>query len=244
MLARMVDITSPNVEATPRPRAWVLFDPRGAFQSVKARPTWLASFLVVIMFALVPPIAFLSNVDEHAYIERKLRKSGRFNEVPKDRQAQVIELGAKGLKIAGPPGAVVKRALWILVVTVFAFGLLRGKKPDQKFAPILAAVTVGAAPLVIKDLLEAGAFVVLNPLEIDEQNAVLSNPAAWLGIDSQTKAVGALLRGADFFELWACALIGMGANIVASTRSVVPYFASFGLHAASTALAAVSAGFA
>src|SRR5688572_8150048 len=159
----MVDLRAPTADVTPRARALVLLDPRGAFAAVNARPLWGLALVVMLAFSVAPPVAFLTRVDETAFAERKLRRSGALEKVPKEQHAQIIDVTAKATKFIGPPGAIVKRAGWILLVAAIAFGLLRSKKPEQKFAPIFAAMIVGAAPLAVKDLFEAGAFLVQDP---------------------------------------------------------------------------------
>jgi len=239
----MTEIGAPRPEVTPRPRVLVLLDPRGAFASVRARPLWALALTIVFAFAVVPPIVFLARTDAVVVVERALKKSGATEKIPKEQLAQTIQIGAKTLAVALPGGAVAKRALWCWFIGLLAWALLRSARPDQKIGPVMGAIAVGAAPLVVKDLLEAGAFWLQDPLLLDEQNAVLSNPAAWFAIDSQTEVSGALLKGLDFFDLWSCALMAMGANIVAGTRSWLPYFASFGAQILATVLGVIGAYF-
>jgi hypothetical protein len=225
---------------TPRARVWVLIDPRRAFAAVLARPLAGLAVAVVLAFALVPPTVFLARVDAAAVVERELKKSGRLDQVPADQQEQIRTMGATAMKVALPLGAVVKRVGFIMLATGLIFLLMRGARPELRFSLVLAAVALGCAPLVVHDLLVALTFLVKDPTAVgDAQNVVLSNPAAWFGLDTGRSLLGALLRGFDFFELWACALIALGVNVVASTKSTVPWLASYGLHFAGVVLSLI-----
>lgn len=228
------------VEVTPRSRALVLFDPRGAFAAVRARPLAALVLGVMLGLALAPPLAFIARVDTAKVLERELKKSGRLEQVPPEQLEQVRSMGAAAMKVALPVGALGKRAGWIFLVTSLVFLLLRGARPELRFSTTLAAVALGCAPLALHDLATALTFLVRDPMAIaDAQNAVLSNPAAWLAQDTGRSVLGALLRGLDFFELWSCALIAIGVNVVAGGRSVIPWAASYGLHVAAVAFSTI-----
>jgi hypothetical protein len=133
--------------------------------------------------------------------------------------------------------------MWMGLLAGLCFAVLKGSREDLKIETLLGAVALAMLPLTVHDLLVAATFLAKDPNTLDAQNAVLSNPAAWLGLDSAHSVAGAALKGVDFFELWACALVGIGANTVAGTRSSLPYAVSFGGHALSIAMATAGAAF-
>jgi hypothetical protein len=230
---------SRTAAAAPRPRVLVFLDPRGAFTAVAARPLWGLGVVVMLAFALLPPIVFVSRVDTHAIVKRELTKSGELERIPEAQRATAIDVAGKAMFVALPGGAVFKRSLWMTLLTLICLGLLKGTRPELKMSPVAGAVAVAMAPLAVQDVLVAITFLVKDPMQLDATNAVLSNPAAWLGYDASHSVAGALLRGLDFFELWACWLVGVGVNIAANTRSSVPYAVAFGGHVVATVISAI-----
>lgn len=221
------------------PRALVLLNPRGAFTAVAARPLWGLGVVVMLAFAVVPPLVFVSQVDTNALVKRELMKSGELEKIPEAQRETVIDVGGKGMLFALPGGAMAKRSIWMTILTLVCLGLLKGSRPELKMSPVAGAVAVAMAPLALHDVLVAITFLVKDPMQVDATNAVLSNPAAWLGYDAGHSVPGALLRGLDFFELWSCWLVGLGVNVVANSKSSLPYAVAFGGHALTTIMGAI-----
>lgn len=224
----------------PRPRALVLIDPRGAFAAIALRPLWGIGVALMLAFAVLPAAVFVARVDTHAIVKRELTKSGELEKIPEAQRETVIDVGGKGMKAALPGGAIAKRSIWMTLLTLICLALLKGTRPELRMSPVAGAVAYAMAPLAVHDVLEAITFIVKDPMQLDATNSVLSNPAAWLGFDASHSVAGALLRGLDFFELWMCWLVGVGVNVVANTRSMIPYAVAFGGHALVTVMSAVS----
>ena len=232
-----VDVSSTSL---PRPRVLVLLEPRRAFLAVRAKPMAALVLGVMLALSLAPPLAFVARVDTAKLLERELKKSGKLEQVPPEQLEQMRAVGGAFMTVALPLGAVGKRAAWIFVVTGLAFLLLRGARPELRFSTTLGAVALGCAPSALHDVAAALTFLVKDPMTLaDAQNAVLSNPAAWLSLDTGRSVAGALLHGLDFFTLWTCGLIAVGVNVVAGARSVIPWAVTYGLHATFVGVSAI-----
>jgi hypothetical protein len=225
----------------PRARALVLLDPRGAFASVALRPLWGAALLFMVATAILPPITYVAKGDVAAVVEREMKRSGKTDSLPEEQRANAVQMAAKVMKVALPIGASVKRGMWIVLLAGLAFALMRGSKPELRLEPIIGAVALAMAPLAVHDVLNVITFATKDVMTIDAQNAVLSNPAAWFGIDTAHNAAGVALKGLDFFDLWSCFLVGLGVNQVAGTRSSIPYALAFGLDAVGVGVAVLGA---
>jgi hypothetical protein len=223
------------------PRALVLLDPRGAFASVRARPLTGLVLACMLGLALAPPLAFLATNDVAAVVQRELKKSGRIDQLTAEQRETAESAGAQAVKVMLPVGAVGKRALWIGVLAALCFALLRGARPELRFSPVLAALALSTGPLALQDLLAAATFLFKDTASMDLQNVVLSNPAAWFKMETGHSPLAAVLRGLDFFELWACTLAGFGAALVAGARSKMGYVVAFGLHALVVVVGAIAA---
>jgi hypothetical protein len=235
----MTSTISRTAAVAPRPRLLVLLDPRGAFTAVALRPLWGLGVIFMLAFALLPPLVFVARTDAEAIVKRELQASGRMEQLTAEQREQAIALGSKGTKILLPIGAAAKRSIWMTILTLVCLAVLKGSRPDLKMSPVAGAVAVAMAPLAVHDVCVAATFLFKDPMQLDATNAVLSNPAAWLGYDAGHSVAGALLRGLDFFELWSAWLVGLGVNVVANSRSSLPYVVAFGGHALATIMGAI-----
>lgn len=233
------------VEAGPveRPRSpWlVLFSPGGAFAAVRERPRPWLTLLVVCALAVVPGLVFVSVVDMQDFLLAQLDQRGAREQLSESSLHAIRERVAPAMTFGLPLLAALKRALTLLVVASLGFLLLRGINKALSFRACLAAVALAVAPLILQDAIRALLFAVRDIGTLDVRNPVLSNPAAWLGLSPKENPLGALLRGLDLFELWTAWLGAVGLNLVAGTRSALPYAVTFGGQALVTLAAVIGA---
>jgi hypothetical protein len=215
-----------------------------------ARPLGLVALIVVCLWALLPPISFLAAAERsgglEAVIVDEMKKSGAWEKIrvlPAAERERVMRMTMPVMTIGVPVGAASKRAGWILFVAVACFFVVRGTSPRQLgLGDIVGAVAVGAAPLMVHDLLSAITYVAFELRAIDPQNPVASNAAALVMTGSASRSpLAMLLRGVDVFELWACWLMALGVTQVAQTRSTAPFLITFGAHVVMTVVAIIGA---
>ena len=159
-----------------------------------------------------------------------------------DARAEVVKKTTPIMAVGVPLGAASKRSGWILFVGVACFFAVRGTS-QRKLAlgDVVGAVAVGAAPLMVHDLLSAISYVVFDLRAIDPQNPIASNLASVFMTGNASRSGPAmLLRGLDLFELWTCWLMALGVSRVAQTRSSAPALITFGTHALLTLVAALT----
>lgn len=228
----------------------VFFDPEGAFAAAAARPRAVLAMFFVCAFALLPPIAFIVKAGEvgglRTVLVDEMKKSGTWDKLkamPAEQREAVVDAAAPAMAVALPVGATAKRAGWVLFVAMTCFFLLRhtSSRPIT-VGDVVGVVAVGAAPLLVHDVLTAASLLVWDLRAIDPQNAVMSNPAALFFDGREARgSLALLLRGVDIFELQACWLMGFGVVRLTHTRSLSPWIVTFGGHAALTVFAAVTA---
>ena len=233
-------------EQKPRARVLVFVDVDAAFAAAIARPLVIASLLVAGLFAVLPPAAFLVSAARGDGVESVLRdelaKSGRFDKIPADKREEVMSAMVVGTAVALPAGAVAKRWIGLLLCAGVVVAFLRGARPQLTLSKAVAVAVVGAAPLYLHDVIAALAYAYFDLHSIDPQNAVASNPSAWLFSGKETRApLAVFLRGFDFFELWACAWIAAGLTRAAGGRTQVPVVVVFGFHFLGMLMATASA---
>lgn len=233
------------VELSSRDRAcspWlVLFQPTAAFRSVRERPRPWVTLLSLAVVAALPSIAFVIVGDMEAFLLGELKASGRLEEMPPSALAFVKDTLAPAMKVGVPAFTGLARLGSILVVATLAFALLRGLAKELSFKACLAAAALGAAPLVLHDVLSAGLVFTRDLSRLDVRNPVLSNPAAWFGLHVEKDPLGALLHGLDLFKLWAAWLSAYGINVVAGRTSILPYVLTYGGQVLATITAVIGA---
>lgn len=219
----------------PRRRVLVLFDADAAFAAAIARPMVVVSLVVAGLFAVLPPAAFLYSAQRGSGIDAVLRdelsKSGRLDKISADQREQLLPKRVRATTVALPLLAIAKRGFGLLLVAAVCFLFLQGTRPQLTLARAVAVVVVGAAPLYVHDVIAASTYLVFDLHSIDPKNPVASNPSAWWFSGPDTRAPLAIfLRGLDFFELWACALMAMGLMAAAGGRTRLPLVVVFGTH--------------
>lgn len=230
----------------PRARIFALVDLDGAVVAAGRRPLWVASLLVAMVFALLPPVAFLAAASRgqgvSAVVLDELHKSGKLKDLTAEQRHNVEAAVVPIMTAALPIGAVVKRLGFLLVCAGLVFAVLKGTRKELRLTAVVAAAVVGAAPWYVHDVISAVTFSVVDLAGIDPQNPVASNPAAWFfsGKESRT-ALAVLLRGVDFFDVWGCAWLSLALTRAVGGRSNVPVVVVVGLHVAGVGQGLVSA---
>lgn len=198
-----------------------LLNPWRAFDAVKAHPRTILRILLVTVLATVPAVAFVARVDLDRFAERTLSARGALEKIPEAERPATLERTRKALGVAVPGGAAAKRAGFIFVVGLLAFALLKGASPDLRLGPCLAVIAVGSAPLLLSDLARLLLILWHDPLWIDFENPVASNPASWFQVEA--KLPRALLQALDLFRLWTVWLSALGLAIVSGRKGWLPW---------------------
>ncbi len=228
---------------TEAPRPWfhVLFAPRGAFSQRKQSPRGVWFLLAMSLLAVAPAAVFVTRVDMQQVVVKELKRSGQYEKIPAAQRDQAIAIGVKITKVGAPLAAAVQRAMWIMAVTLIAFALFRAASADLKLSQCLAAAALGAFPLALKDAALTALFTLGDPQAFDPDNPLLSNPAAWLGMDTRTSVVAALLASVDLFTIWTVVVTGIGLNVVRGKRGPGGVLVPAGVAVAFAALAMMKA---
>lgn len=209
----------------PLPRLLVLVTPERSFATVRRRPLALALVMLSAALAALPGVAFVARTDLSAFLARQMKAAGQDPEaLPQEARAALAEKAPAFLQVVIPLGGAAKRTGFVLVISVLGFALLRGSSPHLRFREALAAVALATLPLWLADGLTAALFFTKNPMLLDVDNPLMSNPAAWLGRSPKHDALGAALRRVDLFQLWSLVLIATGLREVArAPRAGAPW---------------------
>jgi hypothetical protein len=199
----------------------VFFSPKATFESIAARPTWLAPLVLLCLVQLVLTAAFTQRVGWRGFMQKKLESNSRVQEMTPEQQENLLDRQAKiapyfgyAIAVVGPfGGAVVVAAIYLAV-----FNLLCGS--NIKFTTSLGIVAYAWMPGVVAFLLGILIVFLKDPSTVDLQHLIASNPGAFVSDDSP-KWLTTLLSSLDIFSIWTLFLLAAGYS--ATTPKKISY---------------------
>ncbi len=212
--------------ATPEPISAVeavagtFLSPGATFKRLVERHwTFVVIPLVLIMiFNVVSVVLMRNRVDMKQLVRDQIRQS-RFADQLSDAQ---IEEAAE--REASRPAAVtaVFACLFLVVTVLFLAALfwlvLLAFGFDINFKRSLLAVGFAMLPMVVGAVLFVVILFIKDPNSIDIQNAVATNPAAFLDREATAKPLYVLLQSLDLFKAWMIFLLSVGLAAAARCR--------------------------
>lgn len=213
----------------PAPLWMVWFSPRGAFASLQQKPRALLLVLLLLAASVAPAVAFVAKADVAAAMEKQMKRSGAWDDLPADNREEVVQKIGDAMVYLGPGGAFLKRALYLFGIGLLAFLLLRATNEDLRFSVVIAAVALGMTPVLLQDLLETLVFLARDPTTLNLDSPLRSHVGAFAP-DDWPKKLNVLLAGIDLFALWVAGLVGLGLKVVSHSKSALPYAIPFGVH--------------
>ncbi|MGO9603221.1 MAG: YIP1 family protein [Candidatus Binataceae bacterium] len=211
----MASATLPSAETPERGNSLgrifgVLFDPKGTFQSIVRRPTWLAPILVLTVISLGMNSMLAIRVDWRAYLENQLERTGRLDRIPKEQRQQTLTAAAIAQKYTmyfrGATGDIVL-ALFASAIYLGLFNLLVGA--ELKFKTVLSIVSYTMMPTALKEILGIVILFFKVPGTVNPINFIASSVGAFLSNDSPTwlLTLGVTI---DVFAYWTMILAVIG----------------------------------
>ena len=190
--------------------AGVFFSPGKTFKDIAKRPRWF----VPVILGMIVTTAFLYLFSQHVgwelFMRQQMEQNAQFQNMDGAARAQAEAVQARiipyitwGSGIIGPIFA----ALLIAGVLAFLANVVMGA--GIGFKNVLAAVTYGTLPNLVKSILAILVMFLKPPDEFDLQNPLMVNAAAFIPSDAAVwmKTLGASL---DLFTFWCIFLIAIG----------------------------------
>lgn len=204
-------------EATPPPPmseggrlVGVFFSPGETFKDIAARPRWWVPVLIGMIATTAFLYLFGQRVGWEQFMRQQMAQSGQLQSMDAAQRAQVEAVQARIIPIitwgAGLVGPIFA-AVVIAGVLSFLSNVVMGA--GIAFKNVVAAVTYGTLPNLVKSVLSLVVMYLKPPEEFDLQNPLMVNAAAFLPSDAALwmKTLGASF---DLFTFWCIALIAIG----------------------------------
>lgn len=199
----------------------VIISPAETFRRLAERPWWLAFVPLVIMAVLSVASSwiFMSRVDMKQFVRDQIRQSGFASQMSESQIDEAAEKAAARPKWIQPAiGGVAMFVLALVLAAIFwlvllAFGETLG------FGKSFQATSWAFTPMILLSVVFLVLMFIKNPNDMDIQNPIFTNPAAFLDRDSIAKPLYALLQALDVFKIWVVALLGIGLAAAAKCKA-------------------------
>jgi len=192
----------------------VLFSPKETFADIARKPSWIGALVLLTLIGLAVNITLAQRVSwkkvAREQIERVPFAARQFENIPPEQREQALDRQAVIAKVQ----RYIRGAIGSLFFVFFfglvywgAFNLIGGL--GTKFLASVGIVAHAAIPLAMRNLIGIPIVLFKDPSQIDPENFVASNVAAFLPSDAPfwQIAVGA---GFDLFIFWMYVLLIIG----------------------------------
>jgi len=184
----------------------IFFEPRKVFESLKAKPTWLAPFVIVALLGIgfyYYTYPFIMNQQ----VER-IEKNER---IPEDQKQMIIErMTAKEhpplwqLSLA-PLGTLISLAV-VAAILFFVFNVLLGG--DSTYRRVFSVYSYSTLIAVPAMMVKFPLIMIKKDLNIQTSLALL------LSADEKGGFLYSLLSSLDIFTIWQVVLVSMGMAVM------------------------------
>ncbi|HEY7826340.1 MAG TPA: Yip1 family protein [Candidatus Acidoferrales bacterium] len=190
--------------------AGVFFSPEQTFDSIVRRPSWVLPVILLCLVSCGVTASFGSRVGWRTFMQKQLESNSRVQQLPPDKQEQVIDQQTKLAPAIGYIFGTVGTFIFVLIAAGVLFGVFNyftGTK--LSFGATVGIVAHSWLPYVIAGLLGILVIFLKDPSTADLRNLIASNPGAFLSEDSP-KWLVSLLTSLDIFTFWVLVLQGIG----------------------------------
>jgi hypothetical protein len=188
----------------------VFFSPQSTFEDVARRPSWVLPVLLMTALGLVMAVVMNQKIDWRDVASKRIEESSRAANLSAEQKEQQIAMSAKfspgfvyGLGLLGP----ILGVLIVAAVLLLAYNVIGGA--NANFSVSMGIVSHAYLVTIVSTLLLILILFLKPPGTLDLDNPVAANIGAFLP-DTTPKALMALARSIDIFNVWILLLISIG----------------------------------
>ena len=193
----------------------IFFEPSRTFESLRARPRFLAGAIILLILTILGAVVLYARVDMGQFIRDKIEQSpnaAQATEAQKDMQVKIGKIfGMVGIPLAVPIGIAAGAALYLLLV--MAFG---GSITYKKSVSVWTYSWI--PPSVLGTLIFLLVLFLKSPDTIVPENLVATNVGALMP-EGSSKVLVAFLRQIDLLRFYGLFLAALGLRKVAKISS-------------------------
>ena len=188
----------------------VFFSPGKAFADIALRPRWWVPVVLSMIVTTAMLYQFSQRIGWELFFRQQAAQNTQLQNMPAAQRAQLetiqVAIGKYLTWGAGLVGPILSALILALVLLFLANTVMGG---GVKFKNMLAAVTYGTLPNLIKTGLAILVMQLKPPDEFDLQNRVMVNLSLFVPQDA-ARWMTTLGASFDLFTFWSMALIAIG----------------------------------
>lgn len=192
----------------------VLFNPKETFADIVRKPGWMIAMLALILFGSAFHNTLAEKIDWQSAVQIRMQKiplaARQLDQLPADQRAANLQQAAAREKFSRRFRAIYGNLFMVFFFALVywgAYSLIAG--PGLRFMTSVSIVAHAAMPMALRELIGIPIVLAKGGLDIDPDNVVASNLAAFLPSDAPfwQYVAGASL---DAFGFWMYALLVIG----------------------------------
>lgn len=198
----------------------VLFDPKKAFASIAAKPSWIVPVVLSIVIGLAFIYFFTSRVGWDRYFHQIAETNSRMQQMDAQARDNAIQMQVKMGPMFGYIFGVIGPPIMALIVGGVVLLMCKLGGAALTFKQTLAIGSWASMPRVIAGILAIVVMFVKNPDDFNLQNPLAFNLGAFMEPPPNSgKFIYSLATSIDLFTIWSILLLAVGISVAARKMS-------------------------
>lgn len=194
----------------------VLFDPKKAFASIAAKPSWIVPVVLSIVLGLAFVYFFTSRVGWDRYFHQIAETNSRMQQMDAQARDNAIQMQVKMGPMFGYIFGVIGPPIMALIVGGVVLLMCKLGGAALTFKQTFAMGAWASMPRVIAGVLAIIVMFVKNPDDFNLQNPLAFNLGAFMEPPPNSgKFIYSVATSIDLFTIWSILLLAVGISVAA-----------------------------
>lgn len=194
----------------------VLFDPKRAFASIAAKPTWILPVILSSIVGLVFIYLFTTRVGWDRYFHQLAETSSKMQQMETQQREATIQMQEKVGPIFGYVFAIIGPALMAVIVGGVILLMCKLGGAALTFKQTFAMSAWASMPRVVAGILAIVVMFIKSPEDFNLQNPLAFNLGAFMEPPPNSgKFIYTLATSIDLFAIWSILLLAVGISVAA-----------------------------
>ena len=188
----------------------VFFEPKRTFEDIAKRPAWIVPVVLLMVATLAVIMVMSQRVGWDRIVRHGMEASSRAQQMTPEQREQAISVGVKIASIMAYVGVIFVPVVYVIIAAVLlgvASGLLSA---GLRFKQVFAVVCYSSLTGLVTAALTIVVLFLKNPDELNVQNPLAFNPAAFMDPNQGSKFLYSLATSLDLFSFWTILLMAVG----------------------------------
>jgi hypothetical protein len=196
--------------------AGVFFEPTKTFEDIGRKPSWIVPVVLLIIGAMLMMTVMGQRIGWENIARQQIEASSRSAQMTAEQKDQAIQMQTRmgNLRYVFvlflPLAYVVMAAVFLAFTAMMSAGL--------KFKQIFGITCHANLPGLVSIALTVVVMYLKSPNDINIQNPLAFNPAAFLDPGTPTKFLHSVLMSLDLFSFWIIFLLATGFKAAAGRK--------------------------